>query len=137
VSKVRVSAGISQFGVPNTPENRDAVAQVMAIFRKEKEDRLQAAVDKSYHTVDGESLPTADADDGDPSDPLVLEEFDSPEARQKRMDHTLALIAFRDSFGHLSRYETSLMNGLNRTVALLHVMQTSRSRPGDSEALLM
>ena len=71
-----------------------------------------------------------------PEEP-VSEEPISPEALQKRIDRTLALIASRDSFGPLSRYETSLLNGLNRTVALLSSLQTSRIHPVDSEGLLM
>ena len=58
-----------------------------------------------------------------------------PAGVQKRIDRTLALIASRDYFGPLSRYETSLLNGLNRTVALLSSLQTSRIQAANSTSV--
>ena len=135
-----------QLLVPDTPENRFCIAQIKAILNEAKE---RQALANQAQTVEGAStlgIPeSADADcdadtdsedaDTDSEEELVSEEFYAPEAVQKRIDHTLALIASRDYFGPLSRYETNLLNGLNRTVALLSSLQTSRIQAADSTSV--
>ena len=97
------------------------------------------AVDDHAGTHDENEGARVDDDEAARADPeeAVSEQADLPEARHRRVDRVLALIALRNSFGHLSRYEASLMTGLTRTVALLRLLQTSRIQPGDFERVLI
>ena len=120
-------------------------AELIATRARMQLARMQSAVDHDVGTDDDK--PRADDDEAaraahdeparaDP-DEAASAQAASPEAQRKRIDRVLALIALRNSFGHLSRYEASLMTGLTRTVALLRLLQTSRIQPGDSERVLI
>jgi hypothetical protein len=125
------------------PPGGRAVEELFARLDKIRT-RMQSAVDDDAGTddrevarADDDEAASLDEDEAPHADPeeAVSEKEDPPEARHRRIDRALALLASKNTIGNLSRYEASLMTALSRTVALLHLCQSLRIQPNHSEHL--